>query len=425
MCWRYILPLLLLLSGPSISAQDQQANQQIPVLRTETRLVVVDLIVTDRKGRPVTDLNPGEVTLTEKSVPERLSVFQLERAQGGTKSQTADPLSVTQTLPTQGALTILLIDTLNTDDINQMRVRDRLLAYTARQHLSDQPTAVLALGNHLRLLQDFTTNPKLLDAALRSFSTQESVLVSRERSLDDPGFYNSLAQSMPPGLFQRLMGDLQEIRQEELSQALDVRIRTTLAALQAIGRATARYPVRKNLIWVSSSIPFSFSPENLGGRQPPRGMQTLRTYDAVVRETAALLSNARVAVYPVDARGLAASTGAGADFDWPPRLMSSHGPEDVNLFASQSAMIELAEQTGGKAFINHNDIDRAVELAAMDAGVFYTVAYYPQNKKWNGEYRKITIKVTRPGVKLRYRRGYYAVQSPQPSQHADSPPKTP
>jgi hypothetical protein len=72
-------------------------------------------------------------------------------------------------------------------------------------------------------------------------------------------------------------------------------------------------------------------------------------------------------------------------------------------------MQEMADRTGGKAFYNRNDIDGAIRTSIEDGSTYYTLAYYPDNKNWNGKFRKVHVKVDRPDVKLRYRLGYYAV----------------
>jgi hypothetical protein len=69
----------------------------------------------------------------------------------------------------------------------------------------------------------------------------------------------------------------------------------------------------------------------------------------------------------------------------------------------------MADRTGGRAFYNTNGIDSAIRKSIEDGSTYYTLAYYPEDKNWNGRFRKIHIKVNRSGVKLHYRLGYYAV----------------
>ena len=97
--------------------------------------------------------------------------------------------------------------------------------------------------------------------------------------------------------------------------------------------------------------------------------------------------DAQVAIYPVDAGAL------GRD---------SH-------MSAQHTMNDMSAWTGGEAFINRNDLAVSMRTSIDDGSTYYTLEYYPDNKKWDGEFRVIRIKTDRPGVKLRYRPGYYAV----------------
>ncbi|HSM85129.1 MAG TPA: VWA domain-containing protein, partial [Candidatus Limnocylindrales bacterium] len=99
------------------------------------------------------------------------------------------------------------------------------------------------------------------------------------------------------------------------------------------------------------------------------------------------LMNAQVAVYVVDAGAVG---------------------KDSRL-ASQATGNEIAERTGGKAFHNSNDLAGSMSTSVEDGSTYYTLEYYPQNKKWDGQFRTIEVKTARPGVKLRYRQGYYAL----------------
>jgi hypothetical protein len=111
-------------------------------------------------------------------------------------------------------------------------------------------------------------------------------------------------------------------------------------------------------------------------------------YSREVEKIADELMNAQVAVYPIDAAGV---------------TIASH-------FSEHSTMASVAERTGGKTFFNRNDIEVGVRTSIDDGSTYYTMEYYPQNKKWDGKFRKIEVKVNRPGARLQYRRGYYALE---------------
>jgi hypothetical protein len=110
-------------------------------------------------------------------------------------------------------------------------------------------------------------------------------------------------------------------------------------------------------------------------------------------DSAKVLNNANVAVYPVDARGLVAPVGG---------IPLPLGGVDVD------AMVVLAQDTGGRAFFNTNDISGSIQDAVDDSHVTYVLTYYPSHDQWNGKFRQIKVKVDRPGVELRYRNGYLA-----------------
>jgi hypothetical protein len=105
----------------------------------------------------------------------------------------------------------------------------------------------------------------------------------------------------------------------------------------------------------------------------------------------ARLSSAQVALYPIDARGLSIST----DQD------------------SQETMREMARETGGRAYVNQNEVRVGVERAFEDQSATYTLGYYPENRKWDGKYRSIKLKLKRDGVEVQNRRGYFAVDETQ------------
>jgi hypothetical protein len=82
-------------------------------------------------------------------------------------------------------------------------------------------------------------------------------------------------------------------------------------------------------------------------------------------------------------------------------------------------MREIAAETGGKPYVNQNEIKEGVALALADNAAAYTIGYYPDDKKWDGKYRSLKVKLNRNGVELRHRRGYYAID---PSQEKDRRP---
>jgi hypothetical protein len=227
---------------------------------------------------------------------------------------------------------------------------------------------------------------------------------------------------------EQVLANIERFETETSAVSLDGRVKTSLAALRVIARAVAGYPGRKNLIWVSAAFPFSFIPED------SENYDLLRMYADEIRRTAGTLADAQVAVYPVDARGLVGAIGA----QLPTALESGRGPRgrvpfgrDAGtamdnrlrpLLDTQHTMKQIADATGGRAYLNRNDIDRAVTLSVEDGSTYYTLGYYPEDKAWDGKFRKLQVKLNREGVRVRHRRGYHALD-PAESLRGESPRK--
>jgi len=414
----------LLVFSQGVPAQEERADLPAAVLRVTTRLVLVDVVVTDKDGRPVTGLTRDDFTLFEDGAPQTISTFVFESPAGRAGDpHTPPPLpeNVYTNRPEYrmppGPLTLLLLDALNTPLVDQSFARVKMLEYLSTQLLPDQRTAILALTTDLLLLQDFTTDPALLRAALDKYSPQPSVALAREqRSLEVPG---ALVDPGPaPGLRAlpaQTLEAIERIETERSAEALDSRVTTTVSALRVIARAVAGYPGRKNLVWVSTAFPFSFTPEN------DNNYDLLRFYSDDIRRVAGVLSDAQVAVYPVDARGLVGSLGAqlptaaesgrteGDHVPVGPLTSSDIDRRSTPILDTQQTMKQIAEATGGRAFINRNDIDRAVNLAVEDGSTYYTLGFYSKDENWDNKFRRLRVAVSRSGLALNHRRGYYAV----------------
>jgi VWFA-related protein len=410
--------------------QEQNAGEEKPqkvyesatVLKTITRLVVVDVVVTDNKGGPVADLAADNFTLLEDGKPQKIRVFNFQHPTPGQTPPAA--LTASLKLPPNvftnvprydihNTLNVVLLDALNTKSLNQAYVRDQMIKYLEKMP-SDQPIAVYGLTTKLRILQDFTTDPSILKNLIKSLNSKSSPL------LNDPTG-NGEAPLFAPGVFESMPQQMQQsiiaFEQESTNAQTDIRVTYTLSALKAIARSLAGYPGRKNLIWLSEAFPLSISPtQDLDGSGFSN--TSFRDYGPDIAQTADALMNAQVAVYPVDAQGLVGSSffsasnkgtdKFGRSVTRGGRMGQTLSNESSELANNHSSMQELAERTGGKAFYNRNDIDAAIGHSIDDGSTYYTLAYYPENKNWDGKFRKISVKVNRSGTKVRNRLGYFA-----------------
>ena len=381
-------------------AQQKTGNNENPtVLRVKTRLVVVDVIARDSKGAPVTDLKQEDFTVLEDGKEQKVRIFNF-RGTGDASAPLPQPTTQPNTvdnLPrfrSGRALNVILLDALNTNRVNQAFMRDAMIKYLEKLP-ENQPIAVYLLGDKLTLLQDFTTDPAVLKEVVRSFKGKNSryLTVSADGTPVDP-LLPGIAQSVPAQLAAQI-----RLFQDQLAVSrLDQRVEITLSALKSLARTLSGYPGRKNLLWVSESFPFAVMLNNIS----PKSSVTDRNYSPEIARTGNLLSDAQVAIYPLDAAGLAGPVNIQSE-------TNAGGVED-NLDA-HATMNDLAERTGGRAFYNINYVADAVRQSIDDGSTYYTLGYYPENRDWNGAFRKIQIKLQRGGVKLRYRTGYFAADS--------------
>ncbi len=402
--------------------QQQPVYESASVLKAVTRLVLVDVVATDKKGEPVADLKQTDFTLLEDGKEETIKVFSFQ--QPGHASDTESPAPVKEKLPPNvytnvpsykpdRALDVIVLDALNTTLPNQSYVRDQMIRYL--DHMpEDRPIAVYALGTKLRLLQDFTTDRAVLKEVIHKVKAFSSPLLDNptggpEQEVLPPGVADSGV--LPASMLEAIMS----FEQERTASQTDSRVAYTLNAMNLLARQLAGYPGRKNLVWVSEAFPITIDPN----MELTNAFAGTRDYRQDIAATATAMIDSQIAVYPVDARGLvgssyfsAASTGRdqfGRSLARGGRMASAISVESAALQAAHESMQDLAERTGGKAFYSRNDLDGAIRNSFDDGSTYYTLAYYPANKDWNGKFRKLRVKVDRTGIKLRYRLGYYAV----------------
>jgi VWFA-related protein len=410
------------------TAQQTGSAQSGYVLKVTTRLVTLDLIATDVRGNPVRDLKPDELQIfEERKAQQKIEHFEyFERLAGppAPENSTSTIRKRSNVISNQLPLdqlkippTVLLIDSLNTQSSNQAQGRAHLVQLL-RTLPSETPVAVFLLGSSLRILQGFTSDGSLLRAALDQAATGNAIIKDPVLDTENTSSYienTTAGMDANQGLASEL-GEVQNFEKEEYSMSIDLRAKETLGAMVEIGQYLSGIPGRKNLIWVSESFPLSIAPYPDTGNSPFAGS---RDYAEQVKSVANVLTDAQVAVYPMDVRGLQANQvlSASQNVSRPQTVMTGPGiagqlnQEDIDLLQSHGTMDELAQDTGGKACKNNNDLSGCVLTALKDSSSYYEMSFYPQNVNWDGRYHKIVVKTTRPGVKLVYRRGYYAVDA--------------
>jgi VWFA-related protein len=321
---------------------------------------------------------------------------------------------------------VLLLDGLNTLLPDQMRVRRQMLQYMGTIK-PGTPLAIFALSSRLRMIKSFTSNPAELIKALTSSkgTPQTSVILDPETTTD---LGTSVVDLAAMGADSDAVINMQQFLADLTAYQTDQRVRITLDAMQQLARYLAGIPGRKNVIWFSGSFPIALDPD----QSLLDSFDAMRNYADQIRDTSQLLSAARVAVYPVDARGLltlpsadasisSASTnlmsrannpGRGATRQSVTTNRSSMSNDDTKFMqqtmAEQASMKLIAEQTGGQEYINTNGLKEAVAKVFDNGASYYTIGYVPAARAGDGNFHSIQLRTEPGSYKLAYRRGYYA-----------------
>jgi VWFA-related protein len=299
----------------------------------------------------------------------------------------------------------VLLDLLNTSWTDQLYARKALIKFLGQIQPQDR-IAIFALGKRsLTLLHDYTTDSASLLARVKK-ATGEIPSDLDASTLDS----NTQDELQSLGL-----EALADANQREADFFATGRVVNTLSTLQAIAQHLSGLPGRKNLIWVSGGFPLTIGFDEMPAIGSTREQRTFtQEMDAAVRA----LNNSGVAVYPVDARGLMVLPGFSASVRGSARGAPPMGPRLAAINANIDSMRELAERTGGRAAYNTNDLASAIRRAIDDTRVTYTIGYHSTDETQDGKFREIKVKVNRPRLDVRYRKGYFALKA------SDNTPKT-
>jgi VWFA-related protein len=381
---------------PAANSTVQPANVQESSgrIKKTIRLVEVDVIAKDKRGRPVTDLAAKDFRLRDNGRTEKISFFSIQHqaepaeTSGGTHSgESPSPTQVFSNSPSNSVPVVILLDLLNTSWENQPAMKTALLA--SFQRIPQQtPTALLILEEDLKVVSDFTTDSKSLATLLGKSS------VSRQEG-------SGPAITAPKTSNKKFNDEILKTAVRVFNQQNGDQLTRTMRALDLIRDQLRHMHGRKSLIWIGGGL--SVAPHDW----------------PAVRSEIEKLNDANVAVYTVDARGVVLDYGIGADVDAQDLL----GPWREEQAETRGEILNVvARNTGGVPYRNTNALDQAITRAIDDSNTVYTLGYYPQHGDWEGKTHKIEVKVAREGVNLRYRSEYLA--SPEAKPQAVDPQQT-
>jgi VWFA-related protein len=322
----------LLLAGLPVTAWGQASY----TLQVNTRVVLTDVTVTDSQGNPIPGLTANDFVVLDNGKPQKLSSFEPHQQQlAALKPVLAQgQFNNEYVLHPPPQLNVLLFDTTTINIVDQMVLFQQMKQFVAKLPPGD-PVAVFSRSGTMTLqLAAFTDDHTTLMRAI-------SKAIPR---LQSPGAW--------------MLNDFE--------------------TLQQVANYLLQIPGRKNLLWFTSGSNMLLGADPMGISMDP----------ALRRAVYDLLESERIAIYPIDARGLVVYPGQG-------------------MIAQQSLMRQDAEATGGIAFVNTNGLALAAQHIVSTDGTYYTLSYTPNDLKHNNKWHRVQIKLVDKRYHLAYRRGYF------------------
>ena len=361
--------------------------QQKP-LRVTARLVQIGVLVQDKHGNSLTGLTKDDFALFDGKKRQNIDFFLVETNVALPVAEPSQPpgtyTNEMEQRNTPSNLTVILLDSFNTGFMDRAFARSQIVKLLLTIQPQDR-VALYALGAHLHVLHEFTSDASKLVALLQAYKEETTPDVDK-------------SVSAPTGVFYKGLQQLAEDSGMDENQAFARdHAQATAEALRLIANHVGSLPGRKNLVWVSGNFPFNLDSDNLqrfdGQRLP---------FASDIELTVRALNNANMALYPVDARGLM-DTGPSEEG----RVVSKR--PDTSIFGTMQI---LAGRAGGRAYYNTNAIMGSIRQAMDDSRVVYELGFYPSDVTWDGSFHAIHVKVNRPDLRLQAREGYFALPEP-------------
>lgn len=427
--------LFLTCLAQSLLAQAQAPNpQRETVVRSMVRLVQVSVVVEDKKGNPVTNLKPEDFTLLDDGNPQKIAFFTPAtpppaepQSQDAPRASLLPPNAFTNRYDLKGqdppaAATVVLFDSLNTAPNDQSFVRKEVIHFLESLKPQDH-VAVYGLTTQLLILHDFTRDSADLVAAANKFSPKELASFDATHTPE----IDLVSLGADPRGWGKLQNSLNNAHGMISDQYTQDRVATTVESMKQIANHLSEIPGRKSIVWISGGLPIQLGAASIGqavdsragkvndmgipvNQLPPYDREGVVRFDEMVRQVADALNRSNIAMYAIDAKGV--ELDPTMDVSKPAGLLGDKVLErdTTELNAEQDARDAsklLADRTGGLAFFGNNDVRQAVRRAFDDGRNAYNIAFYPNHGVWDGKFRTLKIE-SKPGLKLRYRSGYFA-----------------
>lgn len=385
-------------------------NSVKPEVRVTTSLVQIGVIVRDGRG-PVTDLTVNDFSVLDRGKLRNISNFSTATAESPQSVRALPPnrFSDSPQYGTEklGGVTIVLLDNLNTisssaplpyeetpfwvEDHALANAKQRLIEFLKHEAPGGR-IAIYGLSRSLHVLCDFTCDR---DELLKVVSRYDARSITQRDAAEVGTIHLPDQNPENPHAFEN---PIDEGAEQFASMNNEARGEATISALMAIAAHVADIPGRKNLLWLTANLPFSGH--------------------AIAR----ILQPANIAAYPIDARGLLPRatqeniTGVIDADDYALGKLgapSAMSPQPIGI----KTMEEMAADTGGEAFVNSNDLATAIREVVGDSEFTYTLGFYIEPSSLDDKFHQLKVQVKRPGLNVRYPKGYFAAKDFPPTQN--------
>ncbi|MBA3321756.1 MAG: VWA domain-containing protein [Pyrinomonadaceae bacterium] len=421
-----------LLAGTSVPAQQTATPPPASsddIVRVETELIQTDVMVFDNQGRFVSGLKPEQFLLRVDGQPQQILFFervttgsvdeerQLAAARGGARPP-KDQAGATIKPLDRGRSIFFFVDDLHLAPASSKRTRETLLNFINIEMTQNDEAAVSSASGRLGFLQQLTDEKAVLRAAVAKLNSASS---SRGLDFERPHMseYQALAvegnnRDVLAVFTEYILRDNPLMRRDTAENIVRSRARNilqqsanfssgTLGALESLVRSTSLLPGRKIIFFLSDGF---FIDRNIGD-----------TFDRLRRITDAA-ARAGVVIYTMDTQGLVTGqpdVSVDVPFDPSGRLAINDIGE---VSAQQAPLFTLAADTGGRALVNTNNLERALTKAVKDSSVYYLLAWQPGaaqgEERKKAKFRRIEVSIAgHPELKVQVRRGFF--DAPPPS----------
>jgi len=398
-------------AAPLTAAPQQPTNKsdEDDVVRITTNLVQVDAVITDSKGRLVTDLRPEELDIREDGKSQtitHLSLVELESKevirQPNPLDKTSPPLPPVRLRPEEVHRTIaLVVDDLGLSFESTYFVREALKKFLDKQMQPNDLVAIIRTSGGIGALQQFTSDKRLLYAAADKVKWNPRGRGNVYAFAPAAGDPLAVRAKDDATIARNVDQDLEQFREDVFSVG-------TLGALNHVVRGLNHLPGRKSILLISDGLPIT------NRSDPARNIRVISRLRSLID----LANRSAVVIYTLDARGLpileltASDNTSSMIAEEVERSMSNRRS---TFFDSQEGLVYLADATGGFAVRNNNDINSGIRRVIDDQKGYYLIGYRPDEstfEKISGrrKYHKLSLRVNRPGkFNVRMRSGFFGI----------------